>query len=158
VNALAAIAFALPVLPRDSLAGTVLPSSNQSTRDQLGWPALAAQIGAVPAADDPGTIVLTRNYGEAGAVERYVPALAGRVYSGHNAMHDLAAPPAGTRTVVAVGYNMTWLRPMFTQCRTVGHLHDWSGIASQEVGAPVQVCTGRVAPMSTIWARSAWVG
>jgi hypothetical protein len=158
VNALAAIAFALPVLPRDSLAGTVLPSWNQSTRDQLGWPTLAAQIGAVPEADDPATIVLTRNYGEAGAVERYVPALAHRVYSGHNAMHDLAAPPAATRNIVAVGYNMSWLRPMFTRCRTVAHLHDPAGIASQEVGAPIQVCTGRVVPMSAIWAQARWVG
>jgi hypothetical protein len=158
VNALAAAAFALPLLPRDSLAGTVLPSWNQSTRDQLGWPALAAQIGAVPETDDPATIVLTRNYGEAGALERYVPSLSARVYSGHNAMHDLPAPPASTRNAVVVGYNMTWLRPLFTECRTVGRLQDPAGIASQEVGAPIRVCTGRLVPMADIWSRSAWVG
>ena len=158
INAVAASVVALPLLPRDALPGSVLPSWNQSTRDQLGWPALAAQIAAVPAADDPDAVVLTRNYGEAGALERYAPALGGRVYSGHNAMHDLAAPPADTRTIVAVGYNMAWLRPMFTRCRTVGHLHDPAGIASQEEGAPLMVCTGRQVSMSTIWARSAWVG
>lgn len=158
LNAVAAAVIALPIVPQAALAGSVLPSWNQSTRDQLGWPALAAQVAAVPAATGDDTIVLTRNYGEAAAIARYAPALAGRVYSGHNAMHDLAAPPAGTRTIVAVGYGMDWLRPAFAQCRTVGRLRDADGVANQEQGAPIRVCTGRGRPMAELWSRAAWVG
>lgn len=158
VNAAASALLALPIVPQAALAGTVIPAWNQATRDQLGWPQLAEQVAAVPAVHGPSTVVLTRNYGEAAALDRFAPALRGRVFSGHNAMHDLAAPPASTETVVAVGYGLDWLSSAFTQCTVVRRLEDPSGVTSQETGAPVQVCTGRTAPIADVWRRAAWIG
>ncbi|MGT2427022.1 glycosyltransferase family 39 protein [Amnibacterium kyonggiense] len=158
VNAAAAAVLALPVVPASALAGTVVPAWNQAARDQLGWPAIAQRVDAVAAAHGEDAVVLTRNYGEAGAIERYAPSLADRTYSGHNALHDATPPPATTDVVVAVGYSMTWLREDFARCDVVTRLPEADGVVSQETGAPVRVCTGRTVPMSTVWARAAWVG
>lgn len=158
VNASAAAVLALPVIPASALAGTVVPAWNQAARDQLGWPALVQRVDAVAAAHERDAVVLTRNYGEAGAIVRYAPSLADRTFSGHNALHDAAPPPATTDVVVAVGYGMDWLRQDFASCETVTRLPDADGVVSQETGAPVRVCTGRLTPMSTVWARAAWVG
>ncbi|MGN6444942.1 glycosyltransferase family 39 protein [Amnibacterium sp.] len=158
LNATAAALLALPLVPSGALAGTVLPSWNQATRDQLGWPALAGLVDAVPAAHEPGAVVLAHNYGEAGAIERFAPSLAHRTYSGHNAMHALPAPAPGTRTVVAVGYGLSWLHHDFASCTVVARVPADQGVVSQETGAPIRVCTGRTAPMTSVWAKAAWVG
>ena len=46
---------------------------------------------------DARVAVLGRNYGEAGAVDRYLPALR-PAHSGHNAYWDLGPPPAASST------------------------------------------------------------
>lgn len=158
VNAVASAIVSLPVVPLPVLGLTPIPAWDKVARDQVGWPRYAAEVERVPDAHAAGAVVLASNYGEAGAIERFAPGLEHRVYSGHNGMHELAAPPSGTRTVVAVGRRMSWLKHDFQRCRTVGHLDSGLAVHSEEQGAPVQVCTGRRVPMSTVWARSAHLG
>ncbi|MCU1474970.1 glycosyltransferase family 39 protein [Amnibacterium sp.] len=158
INTVAGAIVSLPIVPLPVLGLTPIPAWDKVARDQVGWPRYAAEVDVVRAAHSRGTIVLTANYGEAGAIERFAPSLASRVYSGHNGMHALTPPPAGTRTVVAVGRGLSWLQDSFAGCRTVGHLDSGLAVHSEEQGAPVQVCTGRTATMSSIWARTAHLG
>jgi hypothetical protein len=158
INAVTCAVVSLPIVPLPVLGLTPIPAWDKVARDQVGWPRYAAEVAAVNAAHAPRAIVLTANYGEAGAIERFAPDLATRVYSGHNGMHGLPAPAAGTRTVVAVGRGMSWLRGSFGSCRTVAHLDSGLDVHSEEQGAPVQVCTGRTASMRAIWARTAHLG
>jgi hypothetical protein len=158
VNTVAGAVVSLPIVPLPVLGLTPIPAWDKVARDQVGWPRYAAEIDAVDAAHTPGAVVLTANYGEAGAVERFAPRLAHRVYSGHNGMHELPPPPQGTRTIVAVGRGLSWLQGAFSSCRTVAHLDSGLAVHSEEQGAPVQVCTGRTAPMRAIWARTAHLG
>ena len=158
VNTVAGAVVSLPIVPLPVLGLTPIPAWDKVARDQVGWPRYAAEVDADGAAHAPGTVVLTANYGEAGAIERFAPALAGRVYSGHNGMHALRPPPAATSTVVAVGRGLSWLRDGFTACRTVAHLDSGLAVHSEEQGAPVRVCTGRTASMSAIWAQTAHLG
>ena len=158
VNAVAGAIVSLPIVPLPVLGLTPIPAWDKVARDQVGWPRYAAEVDAVAAAHQPGAAVLTANYGEAGALERFTPDLAHRVYSGHNGMHDLQPPPAGTTTVVAVGRTLSWLHGSFRSCRTVGHLDSGLAVHSEEQGAPIQVCTGRTASMASIWARAAHLG
>ena len=91
----------LPLLP-ERLLGPVV-AVNYDAGETVGWPRFAETVGAaydsLPAADHP--IVLTENYGEAGAVERYLPGVP--VYSGHNAYWDWGPPPPSARAAVLVG-------------------------------------------------------
>lgn len=76
----------LPVVPVDRLADTPVVDVNYDAGETVGWPAFADTVAtaydAVPAAENP--VVLTGNYGEAGAIHHLrtdVP-----VYSGHNSL------------------------------------------------------------------------
>jgi hypothetical protein len=77
----------LPVLQPETLTDVALQEINYDLGEQIGWPTFAEQVEraweSIPA-DERGTaIVLTGNYGEAGAIERFAPTLP-TPYSGHN--------------------------------------------------------------------------
>jgi hypothetical protein len=158
VNTAASAIVSLPVVPLPLLGMTPVPAWDKVARDQVGWPRYAAEVSVVPETAGSDSIVLTSNYGEAGAIERFAPALADRVYSGHNAMHTLAAPPASTNTVVTVGYGMGWAARYFDRCTVTGRLDSGLDVHSEEQGAPITVCTGRTAPMREIWAAAGHLG
>ena len=88
--------IALPVLPaRD--AGPVI-DVNEDVGETIGWPELAESVAEVDRrlGRPPRAVILTRNYGEAGAIDRYGPALGlPRAYSGHNAYGVWGPPPQG---------------------------------------------------------------
>jgi hypothetical protein len=158
VNAAISAVISLPVVPLPLLGLTPIPAIDQTARDQVGWPNFARQVDRVAATHAPGAIVLTTNYGEAGGIARFAPRLASRVYSGHNELADLTPPPAATRTVVTVGWGMEWAERFFSRCRVVARLDSGVAVRSEEQGAPVRVCTDRIAPMSAVWARAAHLG
>jgi 4-amino-4-deoxy-L-arabinose transferase-like glycosyltransferase len=158
VNAAICTAIALPWVPVRELGATPIPAVDQVTRLQVGWPRYAQQVERVAVRQPSDAIVLTADYGEAGAIDRYAPSLAARVYSGHNALHDLGAPPAGVQTVVVVGYGMDWVPKRFTSCRTVAHLDAGVRLVSEEQGAPIRVCTGPNVAMSALWHEAGRIG
>ena len=84
------------------------PGLNQLARDQVGWPTYVRQVAAVydalPERDRRRAVVVTSNYGEAGALARYGPPLRlPEVYSGHNALYDAARPPDTATIAIVVG-------------------------------------------------------
>ena len=87
LNLAVSVLVALPVLPVGTLAKTPIADINQAVSDQIGWPVYVRQItdvyAALPAADRERAVIVTANYGEAGALDRYGRDLPG-VYSGHN--------------------------------------------------------------------------
>ncbi|MEK8105268.1 hypothetical protein NKG94_08915 [Micromonospora sp. M12] len=103
------VVLLLPVLPPDRLPGFVV-DVNYDAGETIGWPAFADSIAAVhrglPPQERSRAVVLTGNYGEAGAVARYGPARGlPRAYSGHNSMVDFGRPPADADVVIAVGWS-----------------------------------------------------
>jgi hypothetical protein len=158
VNGVICTAIALPWVPVRDLGATPIPAIDQVTRLQVGWPRYAQQVERIAAEQPSDAIVLTADYGEAGAIDRYAPSLASRVYSGHNALHDLTPPPAGVQTVVVVGYGMDWVPKRFTHCTTAGHLDAGVRLVSEEEGAPILVCTAPTVSMATIWQQAGRIG
>ena len=151
-NAVTSAVIGLPVLPVAVLAHTPIPAMNIVAADQVGWPAYVEQVArAWEEADDPAAVVLTGNYGEAGAVDRFAPSL--DVHSGQNALGLLDPPPDAAKTVVAVGGVVERLRPAFTRCRLVTRLDNEEGVDNEEQGVPVSVCSGRQEPWTTLWPR-----
>ncbi|MFB4263085.1 ArnT family glycosyltransferase [Nonomuraea sp. GTA35] len=140
------IAVALPLLPLPALSF----SPNEVSRESVGWPQFAAQVAAVHRALPPGTIVITSNYGEAGALNRFAPGIP--VYSGHNELWHQGPPPRTARTVVAVGLPPSRLRTRFTACESAGVIDHGTAVANEEQGLPITVCSGPRTPWTSAWA------
>ena len=154
-NAAVACLIGLPVLPAAVLAHTPIPSINIVAADQVGWPAYVEQVARVwREVGDPGAVVLTGNYGEAGAVDRLGPALGlPAAYSGQNSLGLLPPPPQTADAVVAVGWAAQEVAGGFTTCRVVARLDNGLDLDNEEQGAPVSVCRGRTEPWATLWPR-----
>ncbi|MGI5155624.1 glycosyltransferase family 39 protein [Microbispora sp. CA-102843] len=153
VNAVVAVVIALPVVPAASLAGTPVAAVNEVARESVGMRDLAAQtarvVNGLPAGERAGAVLLAGNYGEAGALRRWVgefglPA----VFSGHNELWWWGPPPEGTRVVVAVGYPPAYLATAFARCAPAGRL---SGMPGEEQGVPITVCHDPVRPWRELW-------
>jgi len=154
VSAVISVIVALPVVPADDLHATPVPAMNYDAGEQLGWPRFAATVDreyrALPPAERASAVVLTGNYGEAGAVLRYAPDIT-RVYSGHNAFWDYGPPPTGAAPVLAIGYPTSDLRAWFTHLRAVGRIDNGLDLDNDEQGRLLWLCTGRTASWPKLW-------
>ncbi|MEI2779451.1 MAG: glycosyltransferase family 39 protein [Tetrasphaera sp.] len=154
VNAAVALVLALPVIPEAHLGATPIPGMAQLVRDQVGWPAYVEQIAAahVQVADGRPLPILSANYGEAGAIDRYGPALGlPHPYSGHTGLGDLG-PPSGDRVLV-VGGQLDSAQEMFERCTVLARLDNGVDVDNEEQGQPIALCTGPRAPWPQLWPR-----
>ncbi|WBB68742.1 glycosyltransferase family 39 protein [Micromonospora sp. WMMD812] len=146
----------LPTLPADQLPGFVV-EVNYDAGETIGWPAFADSLAAVhralPADQRQRAVILTANYGEAGAVVRYGPARGlPPAYSGHNSMVDLGRPPADADVVIAVGWDRPdHLRDWFTDVTLAGRVDQRVDVDNEENGGPIWLCTGLRRPWAEIW-------
>ncbi|MGY1638763.1 glycosyltransferase family 39 protein [Geodermatophilus sp. SYSU D00742] len=142
----------LPLLPVRSLAGSPVPAVNYDAGETVGWPAFAATVERarerLPAGEP--VAVLTRNYGEAGAVDRFAPGLA-PAYSGHNAYWSWGPPGDEVTAVVAVGFPEEHLRRWFGRVELAARVDNGVGLDNDEQGVPVRVASDRLVPWSQIW-------
>jgi len=156
LNALVAIVISLPVIPVTAIGATPVAGINQAVADQIGWPQYAATIEAVAsdAAASAGEVaVLTSNYGEAGALNRYGSPALPPVFSGHNALAALGPPSDAVTALVVVGRIGPILSSAFERCDERARLDNGVGVDNEEQGTPVSVCTGRVAGWHELWPR-----
>ena len=155
-NAAVAAVLALPVVPADRLGATPVPAAGPLVGDQVGWPAYVEQVARAWRTTPGGTrtAVVTSNYGEAGAVARFGPALGlPAPFSGHNALHDAGRPGDDVDAVVVVGHQGEHVADLFDACRVVDRLDNGLGVDNEEQGAQVTVCTVPVADWATFWPR-----
>lgn len=149
--------LALPVLPIGMQRDLPFATINPIIGDAIGWPQFVARIAAVrdalPAAERAGAVVLTGNYGEAGAIEVLgVPDGLGQPVSGHNNYWLWGPPPAGTRTVIAVGFRRPeLLSASFREVQAVGTFENGLGVDNEEQGQRIWVCRDPVAPWAQLW-------
>jgi hypothetical protein len=143
------------VFPERSLPPAIV-AVNQTIGDSVGWPAYARQVAAayqaLPASDQAVAVLVTGNYGEAGALDRYgaryrLPT----VYSGHNELYRYGPPPESATVVVFVGFDGAGRLGYFESCTDVGTLDNGVGVDNEEQGEPITVCRGRHRPWREIW-------
>jgi 4-amino-4-deoxy-L-arabinose transferase-like glycosyltransferase len=139
----------VPVLPVRTYTASFYPAVDDDQPETIGWPELVATVRRAVADLPPDrrrtVVLLTQNYGEAGALQWYG---AGRpVYSGHNGFADWGPPPGRTGPVVVVGGR----RPgeELAGCRRSATVTNHEGADNEEQGQPVWVCAG---PRGS-WAR-----
>jgi 4-amino-4-deoxy-L-arabinose transferase-like glycosyltransferase len=164
LSAVVSAVLFLPLVPAASLADTPIVDINYDAGETVGWPALVRTVAAVYAAlpaDDRGTaVVLTRNYGQAGAIDRYGADLGlPPAYSGHNGYADWGPPPEhADQTVLVVGYEESRLREWFVSVERAAVVDNGVGLDNDEQGTAVWVCRRRRAPWSETWGRVAYLG
>ena len=121
VTAAVSSVISLPLLPAAALARFPVQKVNYDLGEEIGWPSqvqlLARAYGArCPSAERGRATVLAGNYGEAGAVDRYGPALGlPAVYSGANNFWLWGPPPAADTVAVAIDVDPALLRREFSQ-------------------------------------------
>lgn len=149
----------LPLVPPRQLPATPVLAINYDAGEQIGWPEFAATVQAVRDTLPPGerVAVLTQNYGQAGAVDHYRPAL-GPAYSGHNAYGDRGPPPDDVPVLIVVGFREEFLRSQFGDVRRAATIDNGLGVPNDEQGRPVWVVRDRLASWDTLWARLRYLG
>jgi 4-amino-4-deoxy-L-arabinose transferase-like glycosyltransferase len=148
--------ISLPVLPAAALARFPVQKVNYDLGEQIGWPSevqlIAGVWRALPSTERVRTTLLAGNYGEAGAVERYGPALGlPTVYSGANNFWLWGPPPAADTAAVAVGVDPAVLRREFTQVKIVAVWNNGLGVDDDEQGTPVYLATGLRGSWAAAW-------
>jgi len=156
IAALAAVPVTIPVLPASILRTVPLQTINYDLAETIAWPREVGLIDreylALPAAQRARTALLTGNYGEAGAIDRYGPALGlPQAYSGHNNFWLWGPPPAADASVIAISLDPSFLRREFRHVRRIATFYNGMGISNDEQGAVVYLATG----LRESWAR-AW--
>jgi 4-amino-4-deoxy-L-arabinose transferase-like glycosyltransferase len=147
--------LALPIVPLSSLGATPIPDVYHEAGAQVGWPQLVATVTGVVDTLSPGerarAVILTANYGQAGAIELLGQGLP-PVVSGHNGYWDWGPPPDDRTLIVLVGewWPSSWA-PMLGRCEPRAVVDNGFGVPNDEQGTPVQVCPSMAQPWSVIW-------
>jgi len=146
----------LPVLPVGWLQHTPITVINYDAGETVGWPRFAQTVAgayrALPDADRARAVILTGNYGEAGAVDRYGPRLGlPAVYSGHNAYGLWGPPPPDSAPVLAVGIDQQQLRELFGSVQAVARIDNGVQVDNEEQGRTVWLCRGQRSSWSDNW-------
>jgi hypothetical protein len=158
-SAVIAALLVLPLVPVQDVHATPVPDVNEDAIETIGWPTFTAVVAHVwselPPAERAHAVVFTGNYGEAGAIARYGPALGiARAYSGHNAYWRFGRPPDGARPVIVVGYeDPASRRGIFDNCKLELRIDNGVGVDNEEQGRPVWSCATTAAPWSQLWPR-----
>ncbi|MGW4499020.1 ArnT family glycosyltransferase [Micromonospora sp. NPDC004336] len=156
LTAVSSAVLLLPVLPADRLPGFVV-AANYDAGETIGWPAFADSVAAVhrglPADQRQRAVILTANYGEAGAVARYGPSRGlPPAYSGHNSMAGFGRPPETADVVLAVGFaRPDRLRGWFSEVTLAGRVDQRVEVDNDENGGPIWLCRGLRRPWAEIW-------
>jgi len=157
LSAVIAAVVALPVLPVQEVHATPIPELNEDAIETIGWPAFAATVARVwkrlPLSERSSAVVYASNYGEAGAIARYGPALGiPPAYSGHNAFWRFGRPADGARPIIVIGYHhLAALRDRFSGCTVSARIDNGVAIDNEEQGAPVWTCARTIEPWSKLW-------
>jgi hypothetical protein len=156
LTAAASAVIGLDVLPVRDLRGSVVLKLNPDAGETVGWPrfndTIAAVYDSLPAGKRARTAIFTQNYGEAGAIAHYGPALGlPYPYSGHNGWSLWGPPPNDDTTALLVGIDSQQAQRNFAGCRLRAHINNGQGLPNQEQNAPVLVCTGERRPWSALW-------
>ncbi|WP_229904451.1 ArnT family glycosyltransferase [Lentzea cavernae] len=160
VFAVLQVVVSLPVLPARVFVR--YPASSLTT-ETIGWERIARQVAdaysTLPAGERSRAVVLTRNFGEAGALhwmrdDHPLP----RVYSGHNELYFQGPPPDTADVVVAVGVAEDRLAQDFRECSVVARIDNGYGLETTEQGRPISVCRGPRASWAELWPGYRLVG
>lgn len=157
LQAVVLLPIAMPLLPEAVMARSALPSIRSDFADTVGWHDLVAQVAEVydrmPPSRRSATVILTNNYGEAGAIDTYGPQLGLPTAVSGELTYYYWKPLRINGPVIAVGLDVGFLSTLFNSCSTVGTASNSYGLRNQEFGAPIVVCGQPRLPLDQLWSH-----
>lgn len=162
-TAAVSVVLFLPVVPPSALAGTPIPEINSDAGATLGWPELVATVAGVqrdlPLGERDRAVILTDNYGEAGALEQARSRLdLPPVFSGHMGFGEWGPPPDGATPTIAVGLDRATLDELFASVTPAAQIDNGIGLDTAEQGRTVWVCREQRRPWSQVWPQISQIG
>ncbi|HXQ26230.1 MAG TPA: glycosyltransferase family 39 protein [Candidatus Acidoferrales bacterium] len=171
LGGLAALPFGVPVLPVDVFLryARALPYSQmakterdalqaelpQLYADMFGWDNMASTVAGVyhslPAAEQPGCAILAGNYGEAGAIDYYGPALGlPKAIGGHNSYYYWGPRNYSGSCVIVFGERSEDFIRLFGDVQLAATVTSPHAMPNEQ-SVPVYVCRKPRAPLSVLW-------
>jgi 4-amino-4-deoxy-L-arabinose transferase-like glycosyltransferase len=169
VTSLLMIPMAVPVLPVETYikyaaAAGVKPSTAEQLSlselpqfyaDMFGWEELAKDVSAVylslPESERSATVVLARNYGEAGALEYYAPKHPlPRVICPHNSYWFWGYPKDGVRNIIVLRGNEEDDKKSCDKA-TLAAVHTCRYGMPYENNMPIILCRGLRVSLAEVW-------
>ena len=159
VYAVIFLPLSLPVLPAHWLHTVPLQKIDYNLGEEIGWQDLTKTVagvyGSLSAGERAHTVIITGNYGEAGALQRYGPAYGlPPIYSGQNNFYLWGRPPARATTVIAVGMGedpSSWLGQYFGEVTRAARIANAAGVDNEEQGQSVWLCRQPLRPWPELW-------
>ena len=160
ISVVAAIGLplSLPILPATALAKVPLQALNYNLGETIGWHQLVATVAhiyrSLPPSERSSVTIVTGNYGEAGAIDRYGGSFdLPRAYSGHNNYWWWGSPKPATGTTIAIGLDGPQLRRYFGRVTLVQRFHNSQGVENDEDGTSIWLCRNQKKPWPAIWGQ-----
>jgi hypothetical protein len=171
IGGMVAVPFGVPLLPIDSFIrySRLLPYSTlakterdattvelpQLYADMFGWDDMAATVAHVywnlPAADRADCAILGGNYGEAGAIDYYGPALGlPKAISGHNSYWDWGPRGYSGACMIIFGERSEKYVQFFGDVQVAGTIASPNAMPNEQ-SVPVYVCRKPRAALSVLW-------
>jgi hypothetical protein len=144
---------ALHLAPPD-LETAVTGKLPQFFADRFGWPEMVQKAAEVYHSLTPEeqkvAAIFAENYGQAGAIDLYGPALGLPKAIGGHLNYWYWGPREYTgEIVIGVGVNLQETRPLFESCETITRVsHPWSMPRER---FPIYLCRGLKMPLAELW-------
>lgn len=160
-NAIVSMLVSLPILPVGAARVTSLV--NEAAAETVGWPELVDEVAAVvhrlPEQERAGAIILTKSYGEAGAIDRFGLARGlPQAHSPHNGYAYFGRPHDDSATVVTVRFALHDIGRYFDTCERAGTVDNHRDIENEAQGQPILICRGLQGTWPTIWDELTFLG
>lgn len=113
----------------------------------------------LPPDEQHRAVILTDNYGEAGALEQARSRLGlPPVFSGHNGFADWGSPPDGATPTIAVGQDRATLDELFASVTPAARIDNGLGLDTAEQDRTVWVCREQRRLWSHQWPQVRAIG
>jgi hypothetical protein len=156
-QALVLLPLALPLLPEATMARSPLPGIRKDFADTVGWHDLVAQVAgvyeALPAGERADAVILTNNYGEAGAINTYGSPLGLPTAVSGELSYYYWKPTQLDGPVIVVGLDPSSLVTLFNACSILGTVSNSDGLHNEEFGAPISLCRQPRMPLDQLWPK-----
>jgi len=123
--------------------------------DMFGWRNIAVTVSQVyaslPPSERSGCAILAGNYGEAGAIDYYGPALGlPPAISGHNSYYDWGPRGYSGSCVILFGERSDRYVKLFGDVRVAAVVHSAHAMPNER-SIPVYICHDPLAPLKDLW-------